>query len=254
MSSRARWIGGINPVRAAIAGGAGHVRRVRIDRRRDDARLRQLLVQAAAADISVERVSADTLTRLLPGLRHQGVAAEVMQREALDESGLEELLAGRERSALVVVLDGVQDPHNLGACIRSAEAAGADALVIPRDRAAGITPTVERVAAGAARILPVVVVTNLARCLDRLRAQGLWVVGTAGDAPARIDQVDLDRPLVLVLGGEEKGMRPVIRRRCDEIARIPLQGRTESLNVSVAAGVCLFEAVRQRLQGEGAGS
>ena len=246
MSGRGRWIGGINPVEAAVSQGAGRVRRLWVDRKRDDRRLRALVEQAETAGIAVERVTAKALGRHLPEVRHQGVAAEVVDGRTLDETSLIDRLQGLDHPALVVALDGVQDPHNLGACIRSAEAAGADALIIPRDRAARLTPTVERTAAGAAQWLPIAAVSNLGRTLDKLGELGLRVVGTAGDAPDTLWGVDLRGPAVLVLGGEEKGMRPGVRQRCDALVHIPLAGRTESLNVSVAAGVCLFEAVRQR--------
>lgn len=246
MSRRARWIGGINPVEAAVAHGAGRVRRMWVDRARDDERLRALVGQAEAAGIAIERVTQKALARHLPDTRHQGVAAEVFDREALGEAALLEHVDGLDHAPLLVALDGVQDPHNLGACIRSAEAAGADALVIPRDRAARLTPAVERTAAGAVQWLPVAAVNNLGGTLDRLRERGLWVVGTAGDAPTGLHETDLRGPLALVLGSEDKGLRPGVRDRCDALVHIPLAGHTESLNVSVAAGVCLFEAVRQR--------
>lgn len=246
MSRRARWIGGINPVAAAVAHGAGRVRRLWVDRARDDERLRALVAQAEAAGIAIERVTPKALARHLPDTGHQGVAAEVFDRQALGECALLAHLRGLEHPPLVVALDGVQDPHNLGACIRSAEAAGADALVIPRDRAARLTPAVERTAAGAVQWLPVAAVNNLGATLDRLRERGLRVVGTAGDAPAGLHDSDLRGPLVLVLGSEEKGLRPGVCERCHALVRIPLAGHTESLNVSVAAGVCLFEVARQR--------
>jgi len=246
MSGRGRWIGGFNPVEAAVRQGAGRVRRLWVDRKRDDQRLRTLVEQAEATGIAVERVTAKALARHLPDVRHQGVAAEVVDADTLDESALMDHLQGLGHEALVVALDGVQDPHNLGACIRSAEAAGADALIVPRDRAARLTPTVERTAAGAAQWLPVAAVNNLARTLGNLREIGIRVVGTAGDAPQLLWSADLRGPVALVLGSEEKGMRPGVRQRCDLVVHIPLVGRTDSLNVSVAAGVCLFEALRQR--------
>lgn len=246
MSGRGRWIGGFNPVDAAVSQGAGRVRRLWVDRKRDDRRSRALIEQAEAAGIAIERVTAKALDRHLPEARHQGVAAEVVDGDTLNESTLIERLSGLGHDALVVALDGVQDPHNLGACIRSAEAAGADALIVPRDGAARLTPTVERTAAGAAQWLPVAAVNNLARTLVDLSDLGLWVVGTAGDAAQPLWSADLRVPVVLVLGGEDKGMRPGVRQRCDIVARIPLSGHTDSLNVSVATGVCLFEALRQR--------
>lgn len=246
MGAQTRWIGGLNPVETAIAGGAGHVRRVWADRRRDDDRVRHLIDRAERGGIAVERVHARTLDGKLPDIRHQGVAAEIMGRGVLDEDGLAAHLAGLDHAPLVVALDGIQDPHNLGACIRSAEAAGADALVFPRDRAARLTPAVERAAAGAAQLLTLAAVAKLPRVLGQLHEVDCRIVGLAGDADHDLYAADLAGPLVLVLGSEEKGLRPGVRQRCDELVRIPLRGRTESLNVSVATGVCLFEAVRQR--------
>jgi len=246
MTQENRWVAGIHAVETALAGGAGRVRRVLVDRRRRDARLGRLVEHAERAGIRIERVVTRTLDEQVPGIRHQGVCAEVRGRGVLDDNGLAELLGGLEHAPLVLVLDGVQDPHNLGACLRSAEAAGADAVVIPRDRAARLTPTVERTAAGAAALIPLAAVTNVARTLETLKESGCWVVGTAGGAEGSLYEADLAGGLALVLGGEEKGIRPRVRSACDLLVSIPLAGRVESLNVSVAAGICLFEAVRQR--------
>lgn len=249
-----RWVAGIHAVETALAGGGGHVRRVLADRRRRDARFARLIEHARRAGIAVERVPAHVLDGCVPGVRHQGVCAEVEGTGVLDDGALREHLAGLGHAPLVLVLDGVQDPHNLGACLRSAEAAGADAVVIPRDRAARITPAVERAAAGAASLIPVAAVTNLARALEDLKTHGCWVVGTAGDAATAVHDADLTGGLALVLGSEDRGLRRRTRDTCDLLVSIPLAGRTESLNVSVAAGICLFEAVRQRSAAEKAGT
>lgn len=245
------WTAGIHAVETALSGGAGHVRRIRVDRRRRDGRLRRLVERATRAGIAVERVDSDTLDACAPGVRHQGVCAEVEGADVLDEHGLRDHLAAVAGAPLVLVLDGVQDPHNLGACLRSAEAAGVDAVVVPRDRAARVTAAVERASAGAAGRVPLAAVTNLARTLAALKDAGCWVVGTAGDAATGLHDADLAGGLALVLGGEEKGLRPRTRAACDLLVSIPMAGRAESLNVSVAAGVCLFEAVRQRRAVEG---
>ena len=241
-----RRLAGLHAVETALAGGGARVRRVLADARRRDARMRRLLERAQRADIPVERVPGDAISEWLGDERHQGVAAEVVGPGILDEAALRDLVGGLEHAPLLLVLDGVQDPHNLGACLRSAEAAGADAVVIPRDRAARLTPTVERAAAGATEHIPLAAVTNLGRTLEHLRTAGLWVVGTAGEATAGLYDTDLRGPLALVLGGEEQGLRRRTRELCDQLVAIPLAGRTASLNVSVAAGVCLFEALRQR--------
>jgi 23S rRNA (guanosine2251-2'-O)-methyltransferase len=166
---------------------------------------------------------------------------------AQDEDGLHALLEGLDRPPFVLVLDGVQDPHNLGACLRSADAAGVDAVVAPRDRSVGLTPVACKVASGAAETVPFFQVTNLVRTLEALRdAHRLWVVGTAGEAQTLIYDADLRGRLALVMGGEEKGLRRLTREHCDRLVRLPMAGTVESLNVSVATGVALFEAVRQR--------
>ena len=240
------WTAGIHAVETALSGGAARVRRLRVDHGRRDARLRRLIDRAGRAGIPVERVDPAALDACVPGVRHQGVCAEVEGTPVLDERGLGAHLAALPHAPLVLVLDGVQDPHNLGACLRSAEAAGVDAVVVPRDRAARVTAAVERASAGAAGRVTLAAVTNLARALGTLQDAGCWVVGTAGEAPVSLHDADLTGGLALVLGGEEKGLRARTRGACDMLVSIPLAGAAESLNVSVAAGVCLFEAVRQR--------
>ncbi len=238
------WSAGIHAVETALAGGAGRVQRVLVDHRRRDRRIQRVIERAEGNGIRVERVDRATLDECVPNARHQGVCAEVEGAPVLDEKALAEALEA-VATPLVLVLDGVQDPHNLGACLRSAEAAGAHAVVIPRNRAARITPAVERSSAGASGRIPVAAVTNLARALGRLRELGCWVVGTDDAAPASVFDADLAGALALVVGGEGEGMRRRTRAACDELVAIPLAGRVASLNVSVAAGICLFEAMRQ---------
>lgn len=246
MGERRRWVAGIHAVETAMAGGSGHVVRILADRRRRDTRLARLVEHAERAGIAVERTSSDALETRVPGVRHQGVCAEVRGHEVLDDGALREYLGALDRPPLILALDGVQDPHNLGACLRSAAAVGVDAVVIPRDRAARLTPTVERTAAGATELVTLAAVTNLGRTLAGLKEDGCWVVGTAGDAEVSLYQADLTGALVLVMGGEEKGLRARTRAACDRLVSIPLNGPVESLNVSVATGVSLFEAMRQR--------
>lgn len=211
-------------------------------------------LQAIHADlrrqgVAVHPASGATLDKLSHNSVHQGVVMRC--RRAQGESpGLEELLAASEQP-LFLVLDGVQDPHNLGACLRSAAAAGATAVMIPRDRAVGINETVRKVASGGAEEVPLLRVTNLARSLDTLKKAGVWLVGLTAEAPASLHETDLDRPLALVLGGEGGGLRRLTRERCDYLVNIPMPGPIESLNVSVATGICLFEALRQRTPGRG---
>lgn len=246
MTVTSRWIAGIHAVETALTGGRVAVERVLVDRRRRDGRLRRLVERAGRTGVPVERVAASSLAERVPGARHQGVCAAVSGPGILDEAGLRELLGAIGGPLLVLALDGVQDPHNLGACLRSAAGLGADALVMPRDRAARVTPTVERTAAGTAGRVPIAAVTNLARTLEALKSDGLWVVGTARDAGEALTDVDLAGAVVLVLGGEEKGLRPRTRAVCDRLVAVPLVAGVDSLNVSVAAGICLFEAQRQR--------
>ena len=177
---------------------------------------------------------------------HQGVVAEVSPSQVWGENMLEELLERSTGPALLLALDGVTDPHNLGACLRTADAAGALAVIVPKDKSATLNATVRKVACGAAEVIPLVAVTNLARTLEKLQQRGLWIVGTAGEATQMLYELDLTGPTVLVMGAEGKGMRRLTREHCDYLAKLPMQGSVSSLNVSVATGVCLFEIVRQR--------
>jgi 23S rRNA (guanosine2251-2'-O)-methyltransferase len=214
---------------------------------RDDARVRALTQRAKAVGMRVQSVSGDSLSKLVGDVTHQGVVAAVRPSKPWDEHDLIASLSRDGDMPLLLVLDGVTDPHNLGACLRTADAAGVRAVVIPKDRSATVDGVARKVAAGAAEFVPVVAVTNLARTLDGLKEHGIWVVGTDGEAEQTLYTADLKRPLALVLGAEGAGMRRLTRERCDFVVRIPLGGWVESLNVSVAAGVALFEARRQRL-------
>ncbi|MFU8877019.1 MAG: 23S rRNA (guanosine(2251)-2'-O)-methyltransferase RlmB [Wenzhouxiangellaceae bacterium] len=235
---------GINAVEALLQRHPERVIQLWLDPKRE--RAARLGTLARPHGIAVEQVRAENLDRLAGGGHHQGAVAEFRPVAPLAEG---ELLARIEQAgsrALLLVLDQVQDPHNLGACLRSAAAAGCTAVVIPRDRAAGLTPAVRSAAAGAAEIVPLCEVANLARAMDQWQKAGLWCTGLAGEAESDLYDLDLTGPLALVLGGEEKGLRRLTRERCDNLARIPMPGPTESLNVSVAAGIALFEALRQR--------
>jgi len=244
----AQLVGGLHSVRTSLMHGASGVDEFWVDRRRlRDERVRALLDLALQAGVAVQRTDSTQLDALLPGVNHQGVAARVRVPAARDEHGLFELLDGLDGPPFLLVLDGVQDPHNLGACLRSADAAGVHAVIAPRDRSVGLTPTACKVASGAAESLPFVQVTNLVRVLERLGDDyRLRILGTAGEADALLYDTDLTGGLVLGGGGEEKGLRQRTRGACDLLVRLPMRGRVESLNVSVATGVCLFEALRQR--------
>jgi len=212
---------------------------------RRDARMRQFIERAQEAGVRLIEADGMRLAKLAGSHGHQGVAARV---ESLPQvHSLDDLLDQVQGPPLLLVLDGVTDPHNLGACLRVADGAGAHAVIAPKDHAAGINATVAKVASGAAETVPYFMVTNLARTLGELKERSIWIIGTSGDAPRNIYQADLKVPTALVLGAEGPGMRQLTRKTCDELVRIPMQGAVESLNVSVASGVCLFEALRQRL-------
>ncbi len=238
---------GLHAVAAALKYESNRVRALWVERQRRDARLRDLL-ETAAETIPVHCAERAELDRLSGGARHQGIVARLeARRPGLDEADLPGLLAAANEPALFLVLDGIQDPHNLGACLRSAAAAGVHAVIAPTDRAVGLNATVRKVASGAAEITPFVPVTNLARTLRGLQDQGVWIVGAAGEAEHRLYDVDFTVSTAIVLGAEDKGLRRLTREVCDRLARIPLaEGGVESLNVSVAAGIFLFEARRQR--------
>jgi 23S rRNA (guanosine2251-2'-O)-methyltransferase len=238
---------GIHAVRTALKHGAQRIDRLQYDEARRDRRLRQLLDEARAAGLRPEPADKATLDRLTGGANHQGVVAHGEMPASLGEAALDSILAGLDHPPLLLVLDGVTDPHNLGACLRSADAAGVDAVVAPRDRASGLTPVVCKVASGAAETMPFVQVTNLARTLRHLQeAHRVFVVGAAGEATVEVFDADLKGPLAIVMGAEGEGMRRLTRETCDQLVRLPMAGHVESLNVSVATGVCLYEAVRQR--------
>ncbi len=237
---------GLHAVRTLIERRGAAVRRVLVQSGRNDRRIQELIELARARGIPLETRPGAELDALAAGGVHQGAVARVEPALPLDEDELLVRLDGAPEPPLVLVLDGVQDPHNLGACLRSADGAGASAVVVPRDRAAGLTPVVRKVAAGAAECVPFVQVTNLARFLRGLKDAGLWIVGADAGATTLHTGADLKGPLALVLGAEGSGMRRLTREHCDVTVRLPLKGAVESLNVSVAAGILLYEALRQR--------
>jgi len=239
-------VAGINSVRSALKFGADGVAELWLDRQRRDRRLAELVTLARDSGVTVRQTERHELDRAADGANHQGVLAWVRTLAARGEHDLDAVLDAIEGPPLLLILDGVTDPHNLGACLRSADGAGAHAVIAPKDKAAGLTPVAVKVASGAAESVPFVQVTNLARTLDALKDRGIWLIGTADDAPKTLFATDLRGPVGLVLGSEGTGMRRLTRERCDLLARVPMRGRVESLNVSVAAGVCLYEALRQR--------
>ena len=250
MGAGVTLIFGLHAVEAALRQDAESVEQLWCDKQRRDKRLQSLLQLAEKRGVKPQPVARAELDRMAPGGNHQGVVAQVMRGDATvarNESFLEQLLTELEVPPFLLVLDGVTDPHNLGACLRSADAAGVHAVIAPRDRACGLTPVVRKVASGAAESVPFVQVTNLSRTIRSLRDAGVWVVGTALEEGAvSLYERDLKGPLALVLGAEGAGMRRLTRENCDDLVYIPMAGTVQSLNVSVATGICLFEALRQR--------
>ncbi|HDM8135092.1 MULTISPECIES: 23S rRNA (guanosine(2251)-2'-O)-methyltransferase RlmB [Vibrio] len=213
---------------------------------RQDDRLMPILNDLQVCGVSIQQMTRKTLDDKARGANHQGIIARVKPAKQLNENDIDDILAQHE-SPLLLVLDGVTDPHNLGACLRNADAAGVAAIIVPKDRSAPMNATVSKVACGAAEVVPLIRVTNLARTMRTLQEQGIWFVGTAGEATHDIYQAKLTGPLAIVMGAEGDGMRRLTRETCDDLIKIPMAGSVSSLNVSVASGICLFEAVRQRI-------
>ncbi|MEN8109013.1 MAG: 23S rRNA (guanosine(2251)-2'-O)-methyltransferase RlmB [Pseudomonadota bacterium] len=239
---------GLHAVAALLASRPASIKKLMAADVAADRQLAPLLEQAVAAGISIQRVSRGELDRQVPGGRHQGILAVLRETAGgMSEKQLPEFLAALSEPAFLLILDGVQDPHNLGACLRTADAAGVHAVLMPRDRAVGITPVVHKVASGAVESVPIFTVTNLARTLRQLRDAGIWIYGTSDAAGQGLYASDLQGPIAVVLGSEGKGLRRLTREHCDHLLAIPMAGQVESLNVSVAAGVVLFEVRRQRM-------
>jgi len=247
-SGGASWLFGIHAVEAALRHDPDNIVRLLCAQGRRDLRLQEVERLASEAGLSITRVEPRELDRLTRVDRHQGVAAQYRAALTYDENDLYAMLDGLDEPALLLVLDGVTDPHNLGACLRVADGAGAQAVIAPKDRAAGLTPTVRKVASGAAESVPFVQVTNLARTLDGLKRRNIWVLGLAGEAEHSLYESRLaTQPLAVVMGAEGSGLRRLTREACDELVNLPMLGAVESLNVSVAAGISLYEIRRQRL-------
>lgn len=238
-----RVVFGFHAVLARLRADPKSVVEIFLDETRNDARGKDLVAMAERAGVRVMRVPTKRLDGFYGGGRHQGVVARVEVKNVLDD--LNQILEQVD-NPLLLVLDGVTDPHNLGACLRVANAAGAHAVIAPRDRAAGITPVVSKVASGAAEATPYLMVTNLARTLAELKERNIWVVGAEEDAGETLYAADLPQSIAWVLGAEGEGMRRLTRESCDLLVRIPMRGEVESLNVAVSAGICLFESVRRR--------
>ncbi len=238
---------GLHSVQAALDYSPKKINKAWVDEQRQDKRLTQAIEDLLDLGIEPEKVDRKKLDKLAEGNHHQGIVIEVEMPVELSENDLKNAVENLTTSALFLVLDNVQDPHNLGACLRTADATGVHGVIITKDNAAGITPTVCKVASGAAETVPVYQVTNLSRTLRWLKAQGIWVMGAAGEATQTIYQTDFNLPLALVVGAEGKGMRRLTREQCDLLVKLPMLGQVESLNLSVATGVLLYEVLRQRL-------
>ena len=237
---------GLHAAQSALMYSPQKISRAWVDSERHDKRLETLLETLLTLEVSIEKVERKKLDKLADGMNHQGVVLEVALPEELSENDLKVAVEHLSENALFLVLDNVQDPHNLGACLRTADATGVHGIIITKDNAVGITPTVCKVASGAAETVPVYVVTNLARTLRWLKTEGVWVVGTAGEAQSTLFKSDFTVPMALVIGAEEKGMRRLTREQCDFLVKLPMLGTVESLNLSVATGVLLYEVLRQR--------
>jgi 23S rRNA (guanosine2251-2'-O)-methyltransferase len=242
--SSSRVLFGFHAVGVRLKTAPGSIIEIYADPLRKDARMRQFVTRAQEAGVRVIEADSLRIAKLAGSHGHQGVAARVQPLE--QKHSLDDLLDGLAAPPLLLVLDGVTDPHNLGACLRVADGAGAHAVIAPKDHAVGINATVAKVASGAAETMPYFMVTNLARTLGELKERSIWCVGASDDAPRTLYQADFKGPVALVLGAEGSGLRQLTRKTCDELVSIPMHGAVESLNVSVASGICLYEALRQR--------
>lgn len=235
---------GFHAVLARVKTAPASLEEVLYDQHRKDKRMQQFTDKLQAAGVKVRAVEAERLEKAAGHRQHQGVVA--FAKDIQKSNDLFEIIDTHGKNTLLLVLDGVTDPHNLGACLRSADAAGVHAVILPKDKSVGITPVVSKVACGAAETVPVITVTNLARTLTELQEAGVWCIGAAGEATDHLYELDLRGPTAWVLGAEGEGLRRLTREKCDQLIQIPMVGSVESLNVSVATSVCLFETLRQR--------
>jgi len=238
---------GLHSVQAALDYSPKKIHKAWVDSGRQDKRLGQAVDDLLALGIEPEKVDRKRLDRMVDGNNHQGIVIEVEMPGELSESDLKTAVENLSETALFLVLDNVQDPHNLGACLRTADATGVHGVIITKDNATGITPTVCKVASGAAETVPVYQVTNLSRTLRWLKGEGLWIMGAAGETAQTVYNTDFTVPMALVVGAEGKGLRRLTKDQCDVLVSVPMLGQVESLNLSVATGILLYEAVRQRL-------
>lgn len=240
------YVYGVHAVTALLINQHRPIKVLYVNQDRTDTRIQDLLHLAQQNNVPVEQLSAQKMNQRFANIVHQGVVASAGKLPEYIESDLERLLTLSKKPCLILILDGITDPHNLGACLRTADAAGVDFVIIPKDKNAGITPVVSKVACGAAESVPVVRVTNLARAMENIKQQGVWIYGAAGEESASVYNLDCKNSMALVMGAEDKGMRHLTREHCDGLFSLPMLGTVTSLNVSVATGVCLYEVLRQR--------
>lgn len=241
------YIGGMHAVKALLKAQSSNTQLLVVQRGRRDSRIRSLVEMARRAQIDVQEMSKHDMDALAEGVEHQGVLAQHSGQAPGSEADLFALLHNQSGPLLLLILDGLQDPHNLGACLRSADAAGVDAVIVPVDNSVGVTPVVRKVASGAADTVPLFQVTNLTRTFEKLKQAGIWIYGSAADADKSLYQLDLLGSAAIVMGSEGSGLRRLTQKACDEVFAIPMHGTVGSLNVSVATGICLFEVQRQRI-------
>lgn len=240
------YLYGLHAIQGVLEKAPESVSELWVDAGRHDKRVAHILELARQSGITVQSVAKRELETMVPDGRHQGVVAKAVAPKVYSESELDILLEKLSDAPFLLILDGVTDPHNLGACLRSADAAGVNAIIAPKDRAASLTPVAIKVSCGAAQTVPFVQVTNLARCLRGLKERGIWLVGLDGHGEESLFDRDLTGPVAIVMGAEGQGLRRLSKENCDFLVKIPMVGSVESLNVSVATGICLFEALRQR--------
>ncbi len=243
---RTELIYGIHVIRSFLKTSPERILEVKMLENKDDKRIQEIKSLARDNGITVQTLSKKQIATFSEDGTHQGVLAKIRAKSLLDESDLKALIEKSKTPVLLLILDQVQDPHNLGACLRTADAAGVNAVIIPKARSVNITPVVRKAASGAAETVACIEVSNLARCLEELKQLGIWILGASSEASQSLYKSDLTVPIALVLGAEGKGLRHLTAESCDILIKIPMQGTVESLNVSVAAGVCLYEAIRQR--------
>ena len=249
--SKSSFVTGLRAVEQLLASRRSEIRKLFAEYQTANPRVESLIAKAKELGVETQAANRARLQQISGESRHQGIVAEIKRSTILDEAGLRTLVEQRlmespEAPLLLLVLDGIQDPHNLGACLRTAEAAGVDAVVVPRHGAAGLGPTVSKVAAGAAETLPFVPVTNLSRVLSWLSTYSVLAIGTRNGAAETVYDCDFSGPVAIVMGGEHSGLRSGVADRCSKLVSVPMRGEVASLNVSVAAGICLYEVLRQR--------